>query len=76
MGDSESGSAPVTPARFIEPSFNVSYGAWINFVNRRPNSIAGKSRCKESAMTGDPEALAQWNDWLYYIAEKRVLGEL
>jgi len=76
MGNSKSGSAPVTPAKFIEPSFEAPHWAWSKFISLRPNSIFLKRVCRHNAMRGNPEALAQWNDWLYWLAEKRVLGEL
>lgn len=71
MGDSEPVRAAVK-----EPSFHVGYGAWINFVNRRPNSIAGRSICLMAAQEGNEHALAQWSDWLLHVANLRARGDL
>lgn len=76
MDHEEPGSPPVTPTKFIEPSFEVPAWAWSKFVSTRPNSVYLKRVCKHNAKRGDPEALAQWNDWLFYVAERRVRGEL
>jgi hypothetical protein len=64
-------------SKVAEPAFashGTRYYWWNQFVRTRPNSIYSYQACRGAAIRDDPDGVVQWNEWLYFVADRKVRG--